>query len=143
MWEAPRIHGELLKLGIDIGEASVSKYMGSPRKPSSQTWRAFLRIHAKDIVSIDFFTVPTATSGVLFVFLVLSNGRRRILYFNVTDSRTAFWKGQQIIEAFPWDTAPRFFIRGRDGIYGNDFIRRVSSMGIEEVVIAARSPSWD
>jgi putative transposase len=139
-WGAPRIHGELVKLGIDIGEASVSKYMGSRRKPPSQTWRAFLRNHAKDIVSIDFFTVPTATFRVLFVFLVLSNERRRVVHFNVTDSPTAFWTGQQMIEAFPWDTVPRFVIRDRDGIYGNDFVRRVSSMGIAEVQIAARSP---
>jgi transposase InsO family protein len=139
-WGAPRIHGELLKLGIDIGEASVSKYVGLPRKPPSQTWRTFLRNHARDLVSIDFFTVPTATFRVLFVFLVLGNERRRVLHFNVTDSPTAFWTGQQIIEAFPWDTAPRFIIRDRDGIYGNDFVRRVSSMGIEEVVISARSP---
>jgi hypothetical protein len=115
--------------------------MGFPRKPPSQTWRTFLTNHAKDIVSIDSFTVPTATFRVLFVFLVLSNERRRVLHFNVTDSPTAFWTGQQIIEAFPWDAAPRFMVRDRDGIYGNDFARRVSSMGIEEVVIAGRSPS--
>jgi putative transposase len=139
-WGAPRIHGELQKLGIDIGEASVSKYMGFPRKPPSQTWRTFLSNHARDIVSIDFFTVPTATFRVLFVFLVLSNERRRILHFNVTDSPTAFWTGQQIIEAFPWDTAPRFMIRDRDGIYGEVFVRRVGSMGIEEVLISAQSP---
>jgi hypothetical protein len=140
LWGAPRIHGELLKLGIDIGQSSVSKYMGSGRKPPSQTWRSFLSNHAKDIVSIDFFTVPTATFRVLFVFVVLWNERRRVLHFNVTDSPTAFWTGQQIIEAFPWDTAPKYLLRDRDGIYGNDFVRRVSSMGIEEVLISARSP---
>jgi putative transposase len=89
-WGAPRIHGELLKLGIDIAEASVSKYMPRRRRPPSQTWRAFLRNHAKDIISIDFFAVPTATFRVLFVFLVLGNERRRVLHFNVTDSPTAF-----------------------------------------------------
>lgn len=109
-------------------------------KPPSQTWRAFLMNHAKDIVSVDFFTAPTATFRLLFVFLVLGNERRRILHFTVTDSPTAFWTGQQIIEAFPWDRAPRFMIRNRDRIYGNDFVRRLSPMGIEEVVIAARSP---
>ena len=140
LWGAPRIHGELLKLGIDVGQASVSKYMGFRRKPPSQTWRTFLGNHARDILSIDFFTVPTATCRVLFVFLVLSNEHRKVIHFNVTDSPTAFWTGQQIIEAFPWDTAPRFMILDRDGIYGNDFVRRVSSMGVGEVVIAARSP---
>jgi hypothetical protein len=139
-WGAPRIHGELLKLGIDIGQASVSKYMPRSRKPPSQTWRTFLTNHAKDIVSVEFFTVPTATFRVLFVFLILSNERRKILHFNVTNSSTAFWTGQQIFEAYPWVTAPRFLIRDRDGLYGNDFVHRVSSMGIEEVLISARSP---
>jgi hypothetical protein len=90
--------------------------MPRDRKPPSQTWRTFLSNHARDIVSVDFFTVPTATFRVLFVFLVLSNERRKILHFNVTDSPTAFWTGQQLIEAFPWDRAPRFMIRDRDGI---------------------------
>jgi hypothetical protein len=137
---APRIHGELLKLGIDIGQASVSKYMGCRLKPPSQTWRTFLRNHAADIVSIDFFTVPTATFRVLFVFLVLSNERRHVIHFNVTDSPTTFWTGQQIVEAFPWDTASKYLLRDRDRIYGNDFVRRGSSMGIEEILISARSP---
>ncbi len=140
LWGAPRIHGELLKLGIDIGQATVSKYMHRHRKPPSQDWRTFLKNHAKDIVSIDFFTVPTATFRVLFVFLILSNDRRRITHFNVTVSPTAAWTGQQIIEAFPWDTGPGYLIQDRDGIYGDDFVRRVEGMGIEEVPISARSP---
>jgi putative transposase len=139
-WGAPRIHGELLKLGIEIGQATVSKYMIRQRKPPSQTWRTFLENHAQDIVSIDFFTVPTATFRVLFVFLMLSNARRRVVHFNVTAAPTAVWTGQQIIEAFPWDTAPRFLLRDRDGIYGSEFKQRVRGMGIEEVVIAASSP---
>jgi putative transposase len=139
-WGAPRIHGELVKLGIDIGEASVSKYMGFPRKPPSQTWHTFLRNHATDIVSIDFFTVPTATFRVLFVFLVLGNERRRVLHFNVTDSPSAIWTGQQIVEAFPWETAPRFLIRDRDKIFGNNFVHRVGSMGIEQILTSTRSP---
>ena len=101
LWGAPRIHGELLKLGITVSQASVSKYMVRHSKPPSQTWRAFLKNHAKDIVSVDFFTVPTATFRVLFVFLVLSNNRRRIIHFNVTESPTAAWTGQQIVNAFP------------------------------------------
>jgi transposase InsO family protein len=140
LWGAPRIHGELLKLGIAISQAAVSKYMVRHRKPPSQTWRAFLRNHAKDIVSIDFFTVPTVTFQVLFVFLVLGNQRREILHFNVTDSPTAVWTGQQIVEAFPWDTARRYLMRDRDGAFGVEFTRRVTSIGIRQVLISPRSP---
>ncbi|HEX9158474.1 MAG TPA: integrase core domain-containing protein [Syntrophales bacterium] len=139
-WGVPRIHGELLKLGIEIGQASVSNYMPRHRKPPSQSWRTFLENHAQEIVSIDFFTVPTATFRVLFVLLVLGNDRRRVLHFNVTTTPSAAWTGQQIIEAFPWDTAPRFLLRDRDGIYGTGFVRRVDSMGIEQVATSPRSP---
>jgi putative transposase len=140
LWGAPRIHGELLKLGIDFSQATVSKYMARHLKPPSQSWRAFLKNHAKDIVSVDFFTVPTATFRVLFVFLVLSSERRKVVHFNVTESPTAAWTGQQIINAFPWDTAPRYLLRDRDGKYGEEFNRRVESMGIEQMLISARSP---
>jgi transposase InsO family protein len=140
LWGAPRIHGELLKLGIEISQATVSKYMVRLRKPPSQSWRTFLTNHAKDIISVDFFTVPTARFRVLFVFLVLSNQRRRIVHFNVTDSPSALWTGQQIVEAFPWDTAPMYLLRDRDGIYGHEFVHRVESMGIKQVLISARSP---
>ena len=102
-WGAPRIHGELLKLGIDIGESSVSKYMVRNRKPPSQTWRTFLENHVQQLVSIDFFTVPTIRFHVLYVFLVLAHDRRRILHFNVTAHPTAEWTGQQLREAFPFD----------------------------------------
>ena len=131
IWGAPRIHGELLKLGIEVSQATVSKYMVRHRKPPSQGWRTFLTNHAKDIVSVDFFTVQTATFRVLFVFLVLTNKRRQIVHFNVTDSPTAFWCGQQIVESFPWDTAPKYLLRDRDGKYGEDFVRRVESLGIK------------
>jgi len=110
LWGAPRIHGGLLKLGIDVSQATVSKYMVKPEHRPSQSWQTFLTNHARDIVSIDFFTVPTATFRVLYVFLVLDNARRKILHFNVTQSPTAAWTGQQIVEAFPWDTTPRFLI---------------------------------
>jgi len=140
LWGAPRIHGELLKLGIKLSQATVSKYMVRHRKPPSQSWRAFLKNHAKDIVSVDFFTVPTATFRVLFVLLVLSNERRKIVYFNVTESPTAFWTSQQILEAFPWDTVPKCLLRDRDAIFGVDFTHRVESIGIKQVLIAARSP---
>jgi transposase InsO family protein len=140
LWGAPRIHGELLKLGIEVSQATVSKYMIRHRKPPSQTWRTFLTNHAKDIISVDFFTVPTATFRVLYVFIVLSNQRRRVVHFNVTDSPSAAWTGQQIVEAFPWDTAPKYLLRDRDGKYGEDFVRRVESLGIKQVLISARSP---
>ena len=140
LWGAPRIHGELLKLGIVVSQVTVSKYMVRYLKPPSQTWRTFLQNHARDIVSVDFFTVPTATFRVLFVFLVLDNERRKMVHFNVTESPTAVWTGQQIVETFPWDTAPRYLIRDRDGIFGGEFIHRVESMGIEEVLTSARSP---
>jgi len=140
MWGAPRIHGELLKLGIDVSQATVSKYMVRRRNPPSQSWRAFLSNHAHDIISVDFFTVPTATFRVLYVFVLLDNARRRIQHFNVTESPTAVWIGQQIVEAFPWDTAPRYLIRDRDGKYSIDFDRRVASLDIEQVLISPHSP---
>jgi putative transposase len=113
-WGAPRIHGELLKLGIDVGESSVSKYMVRSRRPPSQTWRTFLENHAQQLVSIDFFTVPTIRFQVLYVFLVLAHDRRRILHFNVTAHPTAEWTGQQLREAFPFDQLPRYLLRDRD-----------------------------
>ncbi len=138
-WGAPRVHGELLKLGIDISQAAVSKYMVRHRKPPSQSWRAFLDNHVGDLVSVDFFTVPTVTFRVLFVFVILAHERRRIIHFNVTDAPTAEWTAQ-IVEAFPWDTAPRYLLRDRDGTYGHEFTSRVDHMGIKEVKTAPRSP---
>jgi transposase InsO family protein len=140
LWGAPRIRGELLKLGITVSQATVSKYMVHHTKPPSQGWRTFLTNHVRDIVSVDFFTVPTATFRVLYVFLVLSNERRRIVHFNVTDSPTSCWIAQQIVEAFPWDTAPKYLLRDRDGTYGKHFVHRIESMGIRQVLISARSP---
>jgi len=120
-WGAPRIHGELLKLGIDIGETSVSKYMVRCRKPPSQTWGTFLGNHLRRLVSIDFFTVPALHFQVLCVFLVLAHDRRRIIHFNVTAHPTAEWTGQQLREAFPFDQLPRYLLRDRDAIFGQDF----------------------
>jgi hypothetical protein len=117
-WGAPRIHGELLKFGIDISESSVSKHMVRCRKPPSQTWHTFLENHAKQLVSIDFFTVPTIRFQVLYVFLVLAHDRRRILHFNVTAHPTAEWAGQQLRGAFPFDQLPRYLLRDRDTIFG-------------------------
>ena len=140
LWGAPRIHGELLKLGIAISQASVAKYMARHRRPPPQSWRTFLANHLGDLVSVDFFTVPTATFRVLFVFVVLSHKRRQVLHFNVTEHPTAEWTARQIIEAFPWDTAPRYLLRDRDGVYGDGFRRRAAGLGIMEVLAAPRSP---
>jgi putative transposase len=139
-WGAPRIHGELLKLGINIGESSVSKYMVRGRKPPSQTWRTFLENHAHHLVSIDFFTVPTIRFQVLYVFLVLAHDRRRILLFNVTAHPTAEWTGQQLRKAFPFDQLPRYLLRDRDAIFGDKFRGQVRDMGIQEVLSTPRSP---
>jgi len=139
-WGAPRIHGELLKLGIDIGESSVSKYMVRGRKPPSQTWRTFLQHHAQQLVSIDFFTVPTVRFQVLYVFLVLAHDRRRLVHFNVTAHPTATWTGQQQREAFPFDQLPRYLLRDRDAIFGADFRSEATDMGIQEILSTPRSP---
>jgi putative transposase len=139
-WGAPRIHGELLKLGIDIGETTVAKYMVRPRRPSSQTWETFLKNHMQDMVSTDFFVVPTATFRLLFVFLVLSHHRRRILHFGVTAHPTAEWTAQQLINAFPWNVTARYLLRDRDGSYGEPFPQAAKTMQIREVLTAPRSP---
>jgi len=139
LWGAPRIHGELLKLGIEIGETSVGKYMVRGRKPS-QTWRTFLENHLKTMVSVDFFTVPTIRFQVLYVFLVLAHDRRRILHFGVTAHPTAEWTAQQLREAFPWGSAPRFLLRDRDRIFGSDFTKQLEEFGIEEVLGAPGVP---
>lgn len=140
LWGAPRIHGERLKLGIAISERTVSRLMPKRRKPPSQTWKAFLDHHLTELVSIDFCTVPTATFRVLFVLVVLVHHRRRVIHFNVTEHPSAAWTTQQMAEAFPEDTAPRYLLRDRDKIYGEDSRSRVEGMGISEVLIAPQSP---
>ena len=140
LWGAPRVHGELLKLGINISERTVSRWMPRRRKPPSQTWRTFLDNHIGELVSIDFFPVPTATFRVLFVLVVLAHDRRRIVHFNVTEHPTAEWTSQQMMEAFGDGKAPRFMIHDRDAVYGLTFRERVKALGIEEVVIVPHSP---
>jgi putative transposase len=140
LWGAPRIHGELGKLGVEVSERTVSRLVRRPRRPPSQTWRTFLINHVAALGSIDFFTVPTLTGRVLFVFVVLSNQRRRIVHFNVTEHPTAAWTAQQMIDAFPLDTAPRWLLRDRDAIYGETFQQRVAGMGIGEVLSSPSSP---
>src|SRR6516162_1589979 len=139
LWGAPRIHGELLKLGIEVAERTVSRLMPKRRKPPSQSWRAFLANHVNELISIDFFTVPTATFRVLFVLVVLAHQRRRVLHFNVTEHPT-LWTGQQIIEGFPEDTAGRYLLRDRDKVYGEEFRQRIRSLGVEEVPLRAGQP---
>src|SRR5256885_2025868 len=140
LWGAPRIHGELLKLGLDVSQRTVGRLMPRRAKPPSQTWRAFLENHVADLASVDFFVVPTATFRVLYVFVVLLHHRRQVVHFNVTDSPTAAWTAQQLVEAFPDDSAPRYLLRDRNGIYGGEFRRRVKGMLIAEVLTAPRSP---
>jgi putative transposase len=140
LWGAPRIHGELLKLGFEISERTVSRLMPKKDRKPSQTWKTFLHNHVGQLVAVDFFTVATIQLRVLYVFVVLAHDRRRVLHFNVTEHPTAVWTAQQVVEAFPEDSAPRYVVRDRDGIYGHSFTARVEGMGIEQVRIAARSP---
>lgn len=139
-WGSPRIVGELRKLGIEVAKSTVEKYRVPLRKPPTPTWKTFLNNHRQDLVSLDFFTVPTATYKVLFVLLILSHERRRVVHVNVTEHPTAEWTAQQVLEAFPWGDVPRYLLRDRDDIYGAAFQQRVRHLGIEEVLIAPRSP---
>jgi putative transposase len=140
LWGAPRIHGELLKLGINVAERTVSRLMPKRRTFPSQSWRTFLTNHVRDLISIDFFTVPTAHLRVLFVLVVLAHHRRRVVHFNVTEHPTAAWTAQQLVEAFPEDSAPSYLLRDRDRVYGHAFRHRVKGMGIREVLTAPQSP---
>jgi transposase InsO family protein len=140
LWGAPRIHGEVLKLGFEIAESTVSKYMTRRRGPPSQTWRTFLRNHAHAIAAIDLCVVPTLTFECLFAFLVVGHGRRQLLWFAVTRHPTAEWLAQQIVEAFPWDETPTYLVRDNDGAYGRAFTDRVRTMGIRDRPISPRSP---
>jgi putative transposase len=140
LWGAPRIHAELLKLGIDVAERTVSRLMPKHRPRPSQTWRTFLANHVRDLVSLDFFTISTAGLRVLFVLVVLAHNRRRIVHFNVTEHPTADWTAQQIVDAFPNESAPAYLLRDRDAVYGDAFRNRVKGMGIDEVLTAPRSP---
>jgi len=140
LWGAPRIHGELLRLGIAVAQSTVARHLSRSRKPPSQTWRTFLTNHLAQTAAIDFFTVPTATFRVLFVFVVLSHERRRVVHFGVTEHPTQEWTMPQMREAFPWDQAPRYLLRDRHAIYGRDFAAMTRDMGMEQVLTAPRSP---
>ena len=140
LWGAPRIHGELLKLGIDVGQTSVAKYMNRWRKPPSQGWKTFLRNHADGIAAMDLFVVPTISFKLLYGLVVMNHDRRRILHLSTTAHPSAEWIAQQLTEAVGWDRAPRYIIRDRDGAYGGVFKRRLRAMGIRDRPTAPRSP---
>jgi putative transposase len=140
LWGVPRIQSELRLLGFEVAERTVAKYRIKNARPPSQTWKTFLANHAKLIVAVDFFTVPTVKFHTLYCFIVLLHDRRNVVHFNVTANPTASWTAQQIIEAFPDDTAPRYLLRDRDQIYGGEFRSRVAGMQIKEVITAPQSP---
>jgi putative transposase len=140
LWRAPRIHGELKMLGIKISERTISRILRTLRRPPTQTWKTFLHNHLGQLVATDFFTVPTVTMRVLFVFIVLEHRRREVLHFNVTEHPTAAWTSQQIVEAFAYRDAPQYLIRDRDRVYGNEVRLRIASLHMEEVLTAPRSP---
>jgi len=140
LWGAPRIHGELMKLGFQVAQSTVAKYMVMRRGSPSQTWRTFLRNHAPEIAAIDLFVVPTISFGLLYGLVVVRIARRKLIWINVTTHPTAEWIARQLTEAFPWQEAPRHLIRDRDGIYGQVLHRRLSAMGIRDHPTAPRSP---
>src|SRR6202171_2751077 len=140
LWGAPRIHGELLKLGFEVAQSSVAKYMVKRQGPPSQGWRTFLRNHAPDIAAIDLFVVPTIGFDLLYTLIIMRLDRRDLVWINVTAHPTAEWVARQITEAFPWDGAPRYMIRDRDRIYGTVVTRRLRTMGIRDKPTAPASP---
>ncbi len=133
-WGSPRILGELRTLGIAVAKSPVEKYRVRPRRPASPSWRAFLKNHLTELVALDFFTVPTVGFQVLFVLIVLAHERRKVVHFNVTEHPTAQWTGQQLVEAFPGETAPPYLLRDRDAVYGEGLQRRVMSVGIDQIL---------
>jgi hypothetical protein len=138
LWGAPRIHGELLKLGIDVGQTTVAKYMVKRRRPPSQGWKTFLRNHADAIASMDMFVVPTISFRLLYGLVILHHSRRELLWLGVTSHPDAEWIARQLTEACGWCKAPRYLVRDRDGAYGAAFVRRVGAMGIRDRPISAR-----
>src|SRR5882757_3344163 len=140
LWGAPRIHGELLKLGFEVAQSSVAKYIVKRRVPPSQGWRTFLRSHAPDIAAMDLFVVPTIGFDLLYALVIVRIDRRELIWIDVTTNPTAEWIARQITEAFPWDGAPGYMIRDRDRIYGAVVTRRLRAMGIRDKPIAPASP---
>jgi putative transposase len=139
-WGRRRIQAELARLGHEVTELTVAKYMHRTATQPSPTWRAFLASHARDIAAVDFFLVPTLTYRLLFAFVVLRHHRRELLHLHLSDQPTAVWSARHILEAFPNETAPRYLLRDRDAIYGERFTRCLANMGIRDVIIAPRAP---
>ena len=140
LWGAPRVHGELLKLGIEAAESTVAKYMVKrPRRPG-QSWTTFLRNHADGIAAVDLFVVPTIGFKLLYGLVILGHGRRRLIRYAVTAHPTAEWMARQIVEAFPWDEAPEYLVRDRDAVYSEVVKRRLRGLGIRDRPIAPHSP---
>ena len=140
LWGAPRIHGELVMLGIDVSESTVAKYMVRQKGRPSQNWKTFLENHLGEIAAIDFLTVPTITFRTLYIFVVLSLDRRQVIHFNVTSHPTAEWTARQFVQAFPLESAPKYLIRDRDGIYGDRVLETIKFLNMHDKVISARSP---
>ena len=140
LWGAPRIHGELLKLGLEVAQSTVAKYMVKGGRGRSQTWKTFLRNHAAGIAAMDFLVVPTVDFKSLFVLVILRHQRRRLISLSVTANPTAEWIARQITEVFPWNDVPDYLIRDRDGSYGHAVTRRLTAMGIRDHPTAPRSP---
>jgi hypothetical protein len=140
LWGAPRIHGELLKLGVDVGQTTVAKYMAKRRRPPSQGWKTFLRNHADAVASMDMFVVPTISFRLLYGLLILQHSRRKLLWLAVTAHPSAEWLAPQLTEACGWNEVPRYLIRDRDGAYDDAFVRRVGTMGIRDRPISAGRP---
>jgi transposase InsO family protein len=140
LWGAPRIHGELLKLGIEVAQSTVAKYMARSGRGRSQSWKAFLHNHAAGIGAMDFLIVPTVGFRLLFVLVILRHQRRRLISLTVTAHPTAEWIACQVTEAFPWDEAPDYLIRDRDASYGQVVAKRLAAMGIRDHPTAPRSP---
>jgi transposase InsO family protein len=140
LWGAPRIHGELLKLGFEVAQATVAKYMIRRRGPRGQSWWTFLRNHAPEIAAMDLFVVPTLAFSLLYGFVIVRLDRRELVWIGVTTSPTAEWIARQITEAFPWDSAPHYLVRDRDRVFGSIVRHRLRAMGIRDKPIASRSP---
>ena len=140
LWGAPRIHGELLKLGFDVAQSSVAKYMVKRNGPPSQGWRTFLRNHAPDIAAMDLFVVPTIGFDLIYAFVIVCLSRRELVWTNATKNPTAEWIARQLTEAFPWNEAPLYLIRDRDRIYGAVVTNRLRAMGIRDKPTAPASP---
>ena len=138
-WGSKRIQAELAKLGIEVSHSTIRKYRPRTRR-NDQTWKTFLHNHAKDLIAVDFFVVPTATFRVFYIFLALAHERRKVLHFNITDSPSAAWTAQQLAEAFPYANPPRYLLRDRDSIYSLEFVQRTLGLGLEQKLIAPLAP---